>query len=115
MKEDLKVRTRKLALRVLQFCSNLPRRPEIQVMARQLIRSGLCRSQLPIRMPGQVAARFIAKLGIVKEEADESMYWLELLGESGLVSEEKLQEKLLAEFNQIVAIMVASRKTARKN
>jgi four helix bundle protein len=55
---------------------------------------------------------FISKLGIVVEEADETVFWLELLGESGTVPASKLRA-LLAEGNELVAIFLASRKTAK--
>ena len=57
-------------------------------------------------------AEFISKLGIVIEEADETVFWLELLGDSGIVETLKLRE-LLAEGNQLVAIFLASRRTAK--
>lgn len=59
-------------------------------------------------------AEFVAKLGIVEEECDESIYWMELLQESGLVSPEKLKD-LIAEANEILSLTVASIRTARKN
>ena len=58
-------------------------------------------------------ADFIAKMGIVEEEADESVYWMELLVESGIVKAELL-EPLTKEGNEILAITVASINTARK-
>jgi len=59
-------------------------------------------------------ADFIAKLSIVEEEADESIYWLELLEELEMRQDKELQ-RLRDEANQLVAIIVASKKTARKN
>jgi four helix bundle protein len=57
-------------------------------------------------------AEFIAKLGIVVEEADETVFWLELLAESGLVKPEKLSQ-MINEANQLLSIFSTSRKTAR--
>ena len=57
-------------------------------------------------------AEFAAKIGIVVEEADETVFWLELLVETGIVPEAKLSE-LLKEANELVAIFVASQRTAR--
>ena len=57
-------------------------------------------------------AEFISKPGIVIEEADETVFWLELLGDSGIVQASKLRE-LLTEGNQLVAIFLASRRTAK--
>jgi four helix bundle protein len=59
-------------------------------------------------------ADFIAKMGIVEEEADETIYWMELLIESGVARSGALTE-LLNEANQIVAMTVASIRTARRN
>jgi four helix bundle protein len=57
-------------------------------------------------------AEFVAKLGVVVEEADESVFWLEPLAEGGIVSEHRLSE-LAVEANELVAIFVASQKTAK--
>jgi four helix bundle protein len=57
-------------------------------------------------------AEFVAKLGVVVEEADETVFWLELLGESGIIQPAKLVE-LLAEGNQLLAVFSASRKTSK--
>jgi four helix bundle protein len=59
-------------------------------------------------------AEFTAKLGIVEGEADESAFWMEIIMESGMLKEAQLVQLLLNEANEIVAIMVASRKTVRK-
>ncbi len=58
-------------------------------------------------------AEFIAKLGVAFEEADETVFWLEMLGESGIVKQAKLAN-LLSEATQLVAIFTASRRTARE-
>jgi len=63
-----------------------------------------CRARSP--------AEFCAKLGIVEEEADESVFWMELLVEAGLIKQSRLAD-LLQEANEIVAMVVASIKTAR--
>ena len=63
---------------------------------------------------GRSKAEFIAKLGIVIEEADETAFWLELIMESGLIAQERI-EPLWTEANEIVAIMTASRRTAEKH
>jgi len=83
------------------------------VIGRQLLRSATsvganyraaCRAKSP--------ADFIAKMGIVEEEADECLYWLELLLEGGLIAQDRLAE-LMTETNQLLAITVASIRTAR--
>jgi four helix bundle protein len=110
---DLRVRTKAFALRIVRLCDALPRSRSCDVIGRQLLRSGTsiganyraaCRSRS--------AAEFLAKLGIVEEEADETVYWIELLMESGAVRPELLTD-LRAEAGEIVAMVVASIRTAR--
>jgi four helix bundle protein len=60
------------------------------------------------------AAEFVSKMGIVEEEADESMFWLEMLEEAHLLGLERLKP-LMREANELVAVVVASRKTAKQN
>jgi len=93
---------------------SLPRSPEAQVMGRQLLRSGTsvganyraaCRSRSK--------AEFLAKLGIVVEEADESAFWLELLIETGTFKKEKL-ENLLNEARELTALFNAARTTMKR-
>ena len=109
--KDLKSRTKGFALRVLKLVDVLPDTRSARVLAGQLGRSGTsvganyraaCRSRS--------TAEMISKLSIVEEEADESAFWLELLGDHGLMSVDKLAA-LLDEAGQLTAIMVASRKS----
>ena len=91
----------------------LPRTREANVIALQVLRSatGMAANY---RAAGRSRskAEFVAKIGVVVEEADETVFWLEMLIESGIVSPTKLQN-LLAEATQLVAIFTASRRTAR--
>lgn len=111
-KADLKIRTKKFALRVIKLIGVLPKNQVGWVISGQLLRSGtsvasnyraVCRSRS--------RADFNSKISIVIEEADESTFWLELIIASGLM-DKKLILPLLDEANQITAIMVASRKTS---
>ncbi|HYP40515.1 MAG TPA: four helix bundle protein [Chloroflexia bacterium] len=111
--EDLKHRTKTYALRVMRLVVVLPSNRMVDVIAKQLMRSATsvganyraaCRAKSP--------ADFIAKMGIVEEEADESLYWMELLIEANFVPREKLVD-LMKEGNEILAITVSSIKTAR--
>lgn len=111
---DLKARTKDFAVRVVRLIDALPRRQSCEVIGRQLLRSATSvganyRSACRARS----TAEFCAKLGIVEEEADESMFWLELLVETGTVRRELLAD-LLAEANEITAMVVASLRTARE-
>jgi four helix bundle protein len=111
--EELRQRTKQFALRVIRLFRSLPKSDEARILGKQLLRSGtsvaanyraLCRARSK--------AEFIAKMGVVIEEADETVLWLELLFESGIIPQARMQD-LLAEANELVAIFVASRKTAR--
>jgi len=112
---DLKDRTKKFAIEVIRFCTRLPREQEFRVIGHQLIRSA---SSVGANYRAASRARskpeFIAKLGLVEEEADEVCYWLELLEGIGM-TETKEIEPLKAEASELIAIIVASKKTARAN
>lgn len=111
---EMKSRTKKFALRILKLVDALPNTTAGRAVANQLVRSGTSvAANYRAACRGRSRADFIAKLGIVEEEADESAFWLELIIESELMSANKI-ENLLAEANEIVAITVSSRKTAAK-
>jgi four helix bundle protein len=111
--QDLRTRTKAFALRIIKMSQALPRSREANVLVQQVLRSatGMAANY---RAAGRSRskAEFIAKIGIVVEEADETVFWLEMLLDSGMVRPEKLQN-LLAEATQLVAIFTASRKTAK--
>ncbi len=112
--EDLKKRTKQFALRIIKFVAALPKSIEGRAIGNQLIRAGTSvganyRSACKARSKKE----FIAKLGIVEEEADESAYWMELIIEGKLLKRELVQP-LLDEANELVAIMAASRITASR-
>jgi len=114
-KKDLKERTKKFALKVIKVVEMLPRGRIADILGRQLLRSGTSvganyRSACRARS----TADFISKIGVVEEEADETIYWMELLIEAGLVRKDDLIS-LLDEANQILAITISSIKTARKS
>jgi len=111
--QELRTRTKAFALRVIRMSQALPRSREANVLLNQVLRSatGMAANY---RAAGRSRSKpeFIAKIGVVVEEADETVYWLEMLLDSGMVRPEKLQS-LLAEATQLVAIFTASRKTAK--
>ncbi|MDP6439351.1 MAG: four helix bundle protein [Candidatus Brocadiia bacterium] len=110
--EDLKKRTKAFALRVMKLVRALPRNTQGRVIGNQLVRSGTSvGANYRAACRGRSKAEFIAKLGIVEEEAGESAYWMELIIEAGLLKEE-LVAPLLAEADELVAIIAASRQTA---
>ena len=112
-KDELRNRTKQFALRVLRLCRTLPNTPDGRVIANQLLRSGtsaganyraVCRSRSK--------AEFASRLAVVLEEADESIFWLELLAE-GAVSESELVAPLRAEAEELVRIFGSAERTAR--
>jgi four helix bundle protein len=111
---QFKERTKKLALRVIRLVDSLPNRRAADVIGRQLLRSATsvganyraaCRAKSRKDM--------IAKLAIVEEEADESIYWLELIIKSSMMRKVRLAS-LVDEMSQILAMVVASQKTLRR-
>jgi four helix bundle protein len=111
---DLKQRTKQFTLRVMRLISALPNTPQGWTISKQLMDSA---SSVGANYRAVCRAKsdkdFVAKLGIVVEEADESAYWLELVVESEMLKEELVQP-LLVEANEITAIMTASLVTVRK-
>ncbi|MBD0346304.1 MAG: four helix bundle protein, partial [Coleofasciculus sp. Co-bin14] len=111
--QEFKNRTKKLALRVIRLVSALPKSLVAEVIGKQLLRSATSvGANYRAACRGKSTADLIAKLGIVLEEADECIYWMELLVESELIPAEKLKS-LMSETNEIVAMTVASIKTLR--
>jgi four helix bundle protein len=111
--EDFKNRTKAFALRVIRLTEALPKNQTANVIGKQLLR---CGTSVGANYRAACRARstpeFIAKMGIVEEECDESMYWMELIIEAGLM-EEKLLIDLKSEANEILSMVIASIKTAR--
>ncbi|MBU4263583.1 MAG: four helix bundle protein [Proteobacteria bacterium] len=115
MGNNLKERSKKFALDVIGLVDGLLAGRTAAVIGKQLLRSGMsvganyraaCRAKSP--------ADFIAKMGIVEEEADECIYWMELLAEANILPLTRLQP-LMAEADELVAITVSSIKTAKAN
>jgi four helix bundle protein len=111
--EELKQRTKDFALRIIKLVNALPNTPLGRIVKNQLIRCGTSvGANYRAACRGRSKLEFIAKLGIVIEEADESAFWLEIIIETRLLKEE-LVKPLLQETNEVIAIMVASQKPAR--
>jgi four helix bundle protein len=112
---DLKLRTKVYALRVIRLVETLPRNRVTDIIGKQLLRSATSvGANYRAACRAKSSADFIAKMGIVEEEADESLYWVELLIESGLLTPDQCAE-VVREGNQLVAITVSSIKTARNH
>ncbi|MGL5923815.1 four helix bundle protein [Chroococcidiopsis sp.] len=111
--QEFKDRTKKLSLRVIRLVGKLPNSYIAEVIGKQLLRSATSvGANYRAACRGKSTADLIAKLGIVLEEADECLYWMELLIESELVAADKLKD-LMSETNEIVAMLVTSIKTLR--
>jgi four helix bundle protein len=113
--QELKFRTKKFAVDCWKICKNIPKSREYDAWARQLIRcSSSVGANYRASQRAKSTADFINKLKIVEEEADESIYWLELFQEVLDPGREEIKN-LKQEVNELLAIVVASIKTARKN
>ncbi len=111
--QEFKDRTKQIALRVIKLVEALPKNYSAQVIGKQLLRSATSvGANYRAACRGKSTADVIHKLSIVEEEADESLYWLELLIESEIMSEIKLSA-LHTDIDQIVAMTVSSIKTLR--
>ncbi|MCB0021159.1 MAG: four helix bundle protein [Anaerolineales bacterium] len=113
-KKAFQNRTKQLALRIIKLAEALPPGRTGDIIGRQIVRSATsvganyraaCRAKSP--------ADFLNKLKIVEEEADETLYWLELIVEAELLSETRLSE-IISETNEIVAMTVAAIKTQKR-
>jgi four helix bundle protein len=114
-KAELLARTKTFSLRILKLVDHLPRTTSGRAIGNQLVRCGTsvganyraaCRSRS--------RAEFAAELGVVAEEADETVYWLELLRDGELLSEAKLSD-LLREADELTAIFTAGRRSSSRN
>ena len=113
--DELRRRTKQLAIGIVRLCRSLPPTPEARIIGNQLLRCGtsvganyraVCRARS--------RADFISKIGIVVEEADEAVFWLELLVETGVVPAARVTV-LTNEANELLAIFGASQPTAKQN
>jgi four helix bundle protein len=111
---ELKQRTKFFAIRIVKLFRSLPHTPDAQTLGKQVLRSGtsvaanyraVCRARSK--------AEFISKMGIVLEEADETVFWLELFNETDVLRPERTMD-LLKEANQLLAIFGASLRTSKQ-
>lgn len=111
--EQLKNRTKQFAIRIVKLFRSLPRSEDARIMGKQALRSGtsvaanyraVCRARSK--------AEFVAKIGVVVEEADETAFWSELLVETEIVREPRMRS-LMLEANELLAIFAASQYTAK--
>ena len=111
---DFRERTFQFGIRCVRLVESLPKSMAAQTIGRQLLRAGTSvGANYRAAMRGRSRADFISRMGIVEEECDEALYWIDVLVELGLTSTKRV-EQLRAEANEIIAITVSSIKTARK-
>jgi four helix bundle protein len=112
---ELKNRTKQFALRILKLVGALPNTIEGRAIANQLVRCGTSvAANYRATCRARSRAEFIAKIGVVLEEADETLLWLELIHEGNVLPAKRVGP-LLIEANELVAVMVSSRKSAASN
>ncbi len=113
--EELRNRTKRFAIRIVHVYRALPTAADAQVMGKQLLRSGTSvAANYRAATRARSRAEFVAKLGVVVEEADETVFWLEMLGETGAVKAERLLD-LESKARELTAIFTAAHQTAKKN
>jgi four helix bundle protein len=112
--EQLKARSTRFALEVIAPVRTLPRTLLAEIIAGQMVRSGTSTgANYRAACRARSRAEFVAKMGVAEEEADETLYWLELLLETHLAESGTVQ-RLITEATELVAILSAGRKTARR-
>jgi four helix bundle protein len=112
--DDLRLRTKAFAVRVVRLYKSLPFSADAEVLGKQLLRSATSvAANYRAACRARSRAEWIAKIGVVVEEAYESVFWLEMLSDCGVVETARLSE-LTREANELTALFTASRQTARK-
>jgi four helix bundle protein len=112
--EIMKDRTKKFAKNIIYLCRKLPKNREGYLIGNQIFRSSTSvASNYRAACRGRSKAEFIAKMGIVEEEADETLFWLEVIEEVEIFNRDSISP-LMRECNEILSIVVSSINTARK-
>jgi four helix bundle protein len=111
---EFKERTKQIGLRIIKLVESLPSTRSAEIIGKQLLRSGTSvGANYRAACRGKSTADVLHKLAIVEEEADETLYWMELLIDSKIVPGKKLMV-LMSDVNEIVAMTVASIRTLRR-
>lgn len=111
--EELRDRSKSFALRIVKLFRSLPPATDAQVMGKQLLRSGTSvAANYRAACRARSRAEFASKMGIVAEEADESVFWLEMLNETGVVKTQRV-DPLLKESRELTAIFTAALYTTK--
>ena len=111
---DLRERTKQFALRIITLASMMPRTREADIIAKQVVKSGTSVGA-NYREAGRARskAEFTSKIGVVEQEADETLYWLEIIRECDWIKHE-LMDSLVTEADELVAIFTTIGKNSKK-
>ena len=113
-KEEMKRRTKEFAKEIIKLCRSLPKNREGRLIGEQIFRSGTSiAANYRAACRARSTAEFISKMGIVEEEADETLFWLEIIQEMDVMKTELLQA-IIKENDEIISIVVSSIKTAKQ-
>ncbi len=113
--QEMKDRTRRFAVRVLRLAGSLPKNQAGRAIGNQVLRSGTSvGANYHAAGRARSAAEFRSKLGIVEEECDETIYWLELIVDAEMLPADRITS-LMKEANEILAIVVTSINTSKRN
>lgn len=111
--DDLRRRTKQFAIRIVRLFRALPTKPEARVIGHQLLRSGTSvAANYRAACRARSRADFASKIGVVVEEADESVFWLEMLADTNILPSARLSD-LTREANELLAIFAASQLTSK--
>jgi four helix bundle protein len=112
--DDLRLRTKQYALRIIRLYTALPQQVEVQVIGKQFLRSGTSiGAHYREACRGRSDAEFLSKVGLALQELDETAYWLELLVESNIAPSVKIID-LQQETNELIAIFTAISKKVKQ-
>jgi len=112
---DLKIRTKDFALRIVKLVESLPQTINGRTVSNQISRSGTSvGANYRAALRARSDAEFLSKIGIVIEEADETLFWLEVIMESKMIKEERLKS-LKKEADELLAIFCATKTTKKIN
>jgi four helix bundle protein len=111
--EEMKKRTKEFSIDIVEFCETLPDKQTARRIGDQLLRSGTSvGANYRAARRARSRKEFISRLGVVEEEADEALFWMEILVESNLVPGDSLVD-LWTEGNEILSIIVSTIKSAK--
>jgi four helix bundle protein len=113
--DELRARSKHFAIRIVKLFRALPAKPEARVIGNQLLRSGTSvAANYRAACRARSHADFISKIGVVAEETDESIFWLEMLADVGVFPLKRVAD-LINEANEMLAIFAASQLTAKQH